>query len=471
MSAEIYNVVIVGSGCAGLAAARKLAEYNLNVLLLDENIHLGGQYLRRVPAKLGTYITYKPEKLKGIGHNLIQDVVSKKIKIINRAKVLGIYPGNQLFIEEENKKAHTVKAEIILLATGAREKLLPFRGWTLPGVITAGAAQILMKSSGILPAEKILIGGTGLFLYAVAHDYLNNLGNLISVLDQTSLIRKISILPYLFAQISRFSESAKFLLKIYFSGTPVRHGTQIIEARGKNTLETVVTVQTDGKGVKKNGTEKVYHTNCLAVSYGFTANIELPQQVECELDFENEKGGWVVKTNETLETTVPNIYAAGEITGIGGALKSVLEGHFCALSILHKFDKISVAEFYAKRNKYSSQRKRHIQFEKKFNALCIPSEETFKLIPDETVICRCEGTKIGEIKKAILNGYHTPGEIKKSVQIGMGSCQGRTCGPILYQILSAFINKPRQEIYPFTARLPIKAVSIRSLVDNDNGCF
>ena len=149
----------------------------------------------------------------------------------------------------------------------------------------------------------------------------------------------------------------------------------------------------------------------------------------------------------------------------------MLEGHFCALSILHKFDKISAAEFYAKRNKYSSQRKRHIQFEKKFNALCNPPEETFKHIPDETVICRCEGTKIGEIKKAILNGYHTPGEIKKSVHIGMGSCQGRTCGPILYQILSAFINKPRQEIYPFTARLPIKAVSIRSLVDNDNGCF
>jgi NADPH-dependent 2,4-dienoyl-CoA reductase/sulfur reductase-like enzyme/bacterioferritin-associated ferredoxin len=450
-----------------LAAASKLAEYNLKVLLLDENIRLGGQYLRRVPKKLGAYSTDKPEKLKRIGYKLIQDINSKKIRIINRAKVLGIYPGNELFIEEKNKKAYTAKAEIILLATGAREKFLPFKGWTLPGVISAGAAQILMKNSGILPAEKILIGGAGLFLYAVAYDYLHNHGKLISVLDQASLVPKISILPYLFHPMSRLFDSARFLAKIYSSGTPVRHGTQIIEARGENSLEKVVTAQTDGNGIPKNGTEKIYRTNCLAVSYGFTANIELPQQAGCQLGFEKEKGGWIVKTNEELETTVPNIYAAGEINGIGGALKSIREGHFCALSILHRLNKISAADYFHQRHKFSAQRHRHIQFEKKFNTLSKTPDETIKRIPDETVICRCEGIKMGQIKKAILNSCRSPGAIKRAVQIGMGSCQGRTCGPVLYQILSAFINKPGQEIYPFTARLPIKAISIRSLVDNN----
>jgi NAD(P)H-nitrite reductase large subunit len=202
------------------------------------------------------------------------------------------------------------------------------------------------------------------------------------------------------------------------------------------------------------------------VSYGFTANIELPQQAGCQLGFEKEKGGWVVKTNEKLETTVPNIYAAGEITGIGGALKSMLEGHFCALFILHRFNKIREADYFRQRHNFSAQRQRHVQFEKKFNTLSRTSDETIKRISDETVICRCEGIKMGEIKKAILNSCHAPGAIKRAVKIGMGSCQGRTCGPVLNQILSAFTNKPEQEIYPFTARLPIKAISIRSLVDN-----
>ncbi|MCX6581943.1 MAG: NAD(P)/FAD-dependent oxidoreductase [Candidatus Aminicenantes bacterium] len=461
-----YNVVIVGSGFSGIVAAGILADYDLSILLLDENIHLGGQLLRKIPVELGDYSSYRPEYIKRIGFRFVESIKNKKITIMNRACLVGVYPDHRLMIESERKEVLSVSYDVLLFATGARERFLPFKGWNLPGVYSTGLVQVLMKSSGVLPAREMLIAGSGLFLFSVGYEFLKNKGKALAILEQTGMMDKAKMLPQLFHQFSKFSEGGKFLAKIYLSGVPVKYRRKIVEARGKGgngALEEVVVGKTDASGKLLVGTEKIYKTNALAVGYGFVPNIEGPQSAGCHLEFSDRKGGWTVKVNEKLETSVENILAAGEITGVGGALKSINEGKIAAFSILHKFEKITGDDYSRQLKKLTNERRRHLAFMDLFNSLYRIPPGALLDIPDDTVVCRCEDITMGDIKKGIDMGFTTSRGLKTALRVSMGNCQGRTCGPVVFDLLSLLGKQEPGAIGPFHARPPLKPVSIDAL--------
>ncbi|MDQ1353289.1 MAG: hypothetical protein QG657_3595 [Acidobacteriota bacterium] len=460
-----YNVVIVGSGFSGIVAAGILADYNLSILLVDENIHLGGQLLRKIPVELGDYSSYRPEYIKRIGFRFVENIKNKKITIMNRACLVGVYPDHKIMIESERKEVLSVSYDMLLFTTGARERFLPFKGWNLPGVYSTGLVQVLMKSSGVLPAREMLIAGSGLFLFSVGYEFLKNKGKALTILEQTGMMDKAKMLPQLLHQFSKFNEGGKFLAKIYLSGVPVKYRRKIVEARGKDALEEVVVGKTDASGKLIVGTEKIYKTNALAVGYGFVPNIEGPQLAGCDLEFSDRKGGWTVKVNEKLETSVENILAAGEITGVGGALKSINEGKIAAFSILDKFEKISAEEYSRQLRKLTDERKHHLKFMDLFNSLYrIPSGALLD-IPDDTVVCRCEDITMGDIKNGIDMGFTTSRGLKTAVRVSMGNCQGRTCGPIVFDLLNLLGKQEPGAIGPFHARPPLKPVSISALAN------
>lgn len=458
-----YNVVIVGSGFSGLAAASILAEQNLSVLMVDENLHIGGQLLRKIPTGLGDNPNYQPDYVKKIGFAFVDNVQQKKITIKNRTNVIGIYPGNRLMLESERKEILDITGEVILFATGARERFLPFKGWTLPGVYSTGMLQVLMKSSGILPAKSILIGGTGLFLFAAAYEFLKNKGQVLAVLEQSGMLDKTQMVPQLFHQLPKITEGARYMSKLFFSGVPVKYRRKIVEARGTNTLEEVVVGKADKNGCLVPGSEKTYKTNALAVGYGFVPNIEAPQLAGCELIYKKDLGGWIVKVNDNLETSVPNIFAAGEITGVGGAFKSIDEGKIAALSILKKFEKINTTDYTQQMVNWTKKRAHHLGFAHYFNGLYGISPEAILDIPDETIVCRCEDITMKEVKEGIAAGYNTPKALKSGMRVTMGNCQGRTCGPIVYDILSAVTHQDAEVNGLFNVRPPLKPVSIEAL--------
>ncbi|MCP5101993.1 MAG: FAD-dependent oxidoreductase, partial [bacterium] len=455
-----YNVVIVGSGFSGIVAAGILADRDLGVLLVDENIHVGGQLLRKIPHELGDCSSYRPDHVKKIGFRFVENIKNKKITVMNRTCVVGCYPDNRLMLERERKEVFTVSYDVLLFATGARERFLPFKGWTLPGVYSAGMVQVLMKSSGILPARKVLIGGSGLFLFSVGYEFLKNKGKVLAVLEQTGMMDKVKMLPLLFHQFSKFAEGGKFLSRIYLSGVPVKYRRKIVEARGKDCLEEVVVGKADASGKLIEGTEKIYKTEALAVGYGFVPNVEGPQSAGCDLEFSQAKGGWTVKVNGGLETTKENILAAGEITGVGGAFKSINEGKIAALTILNKFEKIDKNDYHGQMRKLTKERKHHMDFVHYFNSLYKIPGGALETIPDETVICRCEDITFKEIKEGMAMGFTTPAGLKTAVRASMGNCQGRTCGPVIYDILSLLGKQDPEEAGPFNARPPLKPVSI-----------
>lgn len=457
------DVAIVGSGFSGLVAANILADRGLRVLVLDENIRMGGQVLRSLPWSADSSAD---GGLRRRGVRLIEGIKRKPIEVLNRTKVLDIDEQPALLAEMEEKEIITVAPRVVLLATGARERFLPFKGWTLPGVISTGAAQILMKGSGVLPARKMLVSGTGPFLLALSAEFLRNHGKLLSILDFGGPREKLLMLTQGFHHFSKVMEGARYLAAILTARVPFHHRTMVIEARGRGELDTVVAAGVSSSGSVMGGTERVYRTGCLAVGWGYTPNIELPQRAGCGLTYNTTMGGWVVRVGDDLETTVDRIFAAGEITGIAGALKSINEGELAAYGILRKLDR----DVDLRRLRLvERQRSRHLRFGIYFNKLHKLPDAAFPAIPDEVTICRCEDVKMGDIRRAVNEGYDTPVMLKRALRIGMGNCQGRTCAPLVYDILSSLTKRTAKDIPVLSVRTPVKVVAVRSFLGQGRG--
>jgi NADPH-dependent 2,4-dienoyl-CoA reductase/sulfur reductase-like enzyme len=461
-----YDVIIIGSGFAGIVAAEKLADSGLSILLVDENIHIGGQLLRKIPEELGEYASYKPEKVKKIGFGFVNQLKNNKIEVMNKTTLVGIYDNREILLEQDRTRTLSLKYGVLLFATGARERFLPFKGWTLPGVYSTGMLQVLIKSSGVLPAKKMLIAGSGLFLFAAGYEYLKNGGELLGIMELSSMSDKVKFLPQVTHQFAKFSEGGKFLAKIITSGVPVRFRKKVIEARGDKELEEVVVAKVDRKGGIISGTEKTYSIPALAMGYGFVPNIEAPQLAGCELEYSQDRGGWIVKVNDRLETTKENIFAAGEITGVGGAFKSITEGEIAAAAILNKFELSHNTAYAEKLKKLLRARKHHMSFVKCFNGLYEIKPKTIQDIPEETIICRCENVTKKTIIDAIQSGCQDPNGLKMSVRCAMGQCQGRTCAPVIYDILADVCDTNRQDIGLYSVRPPFKPVSVKALRDS-----
>ncbi len=467
MKSKKYNVVIIGSGFSGIVAANKLVGKGLTILMIDENFHVGGQLLRKIPEKLGKDKNYKPDYIKKVGMEFVSNIKGTELDILNNTSVIGIYDNNEILIEVEKSKVESVNYDMILFATGARERYLPFKGWTLPGVFSAGMAQVMMKTSGVLPAKDIVVGGSGLFLFSAAYELLKNGANVLSVFESGKIIDKMQMFPTLMHYPSKISEGVRYVSKILTSRVPIRHKTRIIEARGRRSVEEVVVVKTDNRGKMIPGKEKVIKTGGVALSYGFVPNIELPNLAGCDLKFERSLGGWIADVNENMESSVKGIYCAGEITGIGGALKSINEGEIAAHSILLDFAKGNRKKLVNSRRKLIKARKHHLNFSKYFNTLYGIRNVDIEFIPDEAIVCRCEDVKMGDIRKAVENGFTSPGALKTYVRAGMGNCQGRTCGPIIYDMLNIISEIKGENFTPFSKRPPLKPVKIRSLINNE----
>jgi NADPH-dependent 2,4-dienoyl-CoA reductase/sulfur reductase-like enzyme len=464
MSRKSYDIVIIGGGFSGILAATILAKHALNVLIVDENVDLGGQFLRHHPGQ--TDSGESPSRLQRLGFEAMRALDAKRVHLMLRTEVIGITDQRELLICEGGERIYNVSPEVVLLATGARERFVPFKGWTLPGVISTGAAQILLKGSGVLPAGEVLIGGSGIFPYAVAAQILMKKGRVRAILDQNLLSEKIGIAKGLILEKSKIGEVIRYMTKLVASLTPVEFGVKIKEASGQNGLEEVLTVKIDRNGSMVPGTETRYPCECLAIGYGFAANIELAQLAGCRLEYDEGKGGWIVWVNEDLETSIAGIFAAGEITGIAGATKSITEGKLAALGILSKLGKISGDTFVAQSIRLKKVREQHLRFGEYFNAQQKIPSEVMRSIPDETIICRCEDITMGEIKTAVLNGCATPDALKKAVRTGMGICQGRTCGPIICEVIAALKRMPPDHFSSLSVRTPVKAVPLKALANS-----
>ncbi|MFC2145142.1 NAD(P)/FAD-dependent oxidoreductase [Actinomycetota bacterium] len=321
--------VIIGAGPAGLSAAKEAAVHGVKVTVLDENDRPGGQLFTQTHKFFGSKEHSAGIRGFNIGNQLLKDIKELNVKLLFNTVVYGIFPDKTTMFSTNGGKIQTIKANNILLATGGLEKPITFLGWTLPGIMGAGAAQTMMNVHRVLPGKKALMVGSG------------NVGLIVSYqLKQAGceVAGLIEILP----RISGYKVHAS---KIRRAGIPILTPYTIKEAKGKDFVESVVIVQVNKSCKPIDGTELEIDCDLICIAAGLQPFNELCWQINMDMKYIGALGGFVPVHDRNLETSIKDIYVAGDLAGIEEASSAMEEGRLVGNVIAHKLGYINQKQF------------------------------------------------------------------------------------------------------------------------------
>ena len=448
------DVAVIGGGPAGLAAATAAARAGAVVHLIDGAPAAGGQYWMQ---PIGGHPS--PQSLAGAA--AIADALSAGVQIHANAEVWAVFDRFRILaaIGEEPLE---IAARAIVVASGAQDRVPAFPGWTLPGVITAGAAQRLAKLGGVRAGKRVVVAGSGPFLLVVAgvlHSIETEIAAFIEA-RRPDLTTALHLARY----PERWRETLQLLRPIVSARTQRRFGWIVTEALGTDRVEGVRIARLDAHGAIDAGSTRVIDSiDALVTGWGFRPSIEVTAQLGCAHAFDNARGGWFCEADaRTGRTSIAGVYAAGEVTGVAGALSAQLTGKIAGEAAAEEVG------FTTLRAEQQQRLQRVTAFAAGLNALYAPPPELAQLARADTIVCRCESVTAAEIRRARGEGTETVYGAKSWTRAGMGRCQGRMCGWSIAQILAGSGDDAKPG---FNApRIPLRPVSldvVAAALEND----
>jgi thioredoxin reductase/bacterioferritin-associated ferredoxin len=474
MTEQRVELAIVGAGPAGLEAAITAADAGVEVSLIEAYSRPGGQYYKQLPASFqGVGDTVHQAESRTIFHRL----EAAKIQMLANTVVWGAFPGATgeawLLALHGSGAPHRMRAKAVILATGAWDRPVSFPGWTLPGVMTAGAAQNLLKNQRVLPGRRVLLSGTGPLQWAVAAQLSQAGADVAAVLEGASLTKRLGVRHTLamWRQVERLREGWGYWRTLRRAGVPLKFGWAVIEARGDDEVEEVDIARLNDRWQPILDSRQTIPVDTLLIGYGFVPAIELGRLLGCQQDYEPRRGGYVPRRDRHMQTSLPGVYAVGDGAGVGGAKLAQVEGHIAGLAAARQLGRLdqSIAQ-----NLLASQRPaliREQRFARMLGDLFTPGPGLYTLATDDTLICRCEEVSLAEIRQAVATGARTVTEIKGLTRAGMGNCQGRLCGELVARAIVNECNTPGElskcieAAGFFTARSPIHPLPLSALAE------
>ncbi|MFB9905933.1 FAD-dependent oxidoreductase [Allokutzneria oryzae] len=395
------DIVVVGAGPAGVAAAEAAVRCGSSVTLIDSAPRLGGQYGRQAfdTAYVG---------IPGVQH--LANTVVWAVEPLERGHRLHLRTGPA---DAPDRVATVLDARSLILATGAYDRAIPFPGWDLPGVCTAGAAQALAKGQRVAVGDRVLLAGTGPFLLPVAESLVNVGSRVLGVLEANSPTGWMRDLRGTFAGRGKAAELAGYAAMLAKHRIPYLPRTTVIAAHGSGHVTAVTVAKLDRDWNVVPGSEKRLDVDAVCVGFGFVPQIDLAVATGCDVD----KG--FVRVDSAQRTSVAGVFAAGEITGIGGADLAAAEG--------------TVAGTAAARGDVPHHALRTVRKGRMFAgalAAAHPVQPGWRSwLDSDTLICRCEEVSYGELCQAVeQRQVRDLRSLKLVSRVGLGPCQGRICG-------------------------------------------
>jgi len=314
---EQYEFIVVGGGPSGMSGAIEAARAGVKgIAIIDENPTLGGQLVKQTHKFFGGKAHRAGERGIDIGVDMERTCGELGIEILRDTVVWGIFNHDTLALYQDHK-SRRIRAKAILLSTGASENNITCPGWTLPGVMGAGAIQTMMNVHRVLPGKKILMVGSGNVGLIVSYQLVQAGAEVSAVID---------ILP----TIGGYGVHASKITRL---GIPIHVSQTLKEIRGQDRVEEAVTIEVDSSFKPIPGTEKTYPVDTVCIAVGLSPLSELAWMCGCEFRYIGELGGWVPCRRETMETTVPGIYIAGDASGIEEASTAIMTGAIAGLSV------------------------------------------------------------------------------------------------------------------------------------------
>ncbi|MEU9510222.1 FAD/NAD(P)-binding oxidoreductase [Micromonospora sp. NPDC048170] len=419
-----YDVVVVGAGPAGLAAAAAAARAGCRVAVLDAGPRPGGQFWRHRPDADGrghhgwsTFARLR-EQLDTVDHR-----ADAAVWFVEAGRTVAGPAGAEFAV---HTRSEVLRGRRLVIATGAHDRVVPFPGWDLPGVVTAGGAQALLKGQGLTFARRIAVAGTGPFLLPVATGLAEAGGTVVGVYEANDPLGYARRLRPVLGAAGKLAEAGRYGWRMLRHTVPYRRRTAVVAAHGTDHLTgvTVAPVGPDGTVV---GTGTEVECDGLAVGFGFTPQLELAVTLGCATRLDSD-GSLVLAVDAAQATSVPGVYAAGEVTGVGGADLSLVEGELAggaaALSLGRP------PSWSARRHdRLLRDRRRLRRFAAALHAVHPVPAGWPEWCDDDTLVCRCEEVPAGAVRRAVreLSAGDARGA-KLLTRAGMGWCQGRVCG-------------------------------------------
>ncbi|HEY4347565.1 MAG TPA: FAD-dependent oxidoreductase [Gaiellaceae bacterium] len=447
------DVVVVGAGPGGIGAAIAAAGSGATVVLLDEHGSAGGQFFRGADSRPTDADAARLRELRATLENL-------HVEVIPSAVAWSIF-GLDVLVAHDGR-SETITAGAIVLATGAYDRPVPFPGWTLPGVMSAGGAQALLKAHHILPGRRVLLAGAGPFLLPVA-SALAKAGASVIVAEPSTRGDWASLLPASFRIPSLVRDAASYELALRRGSVERRRGWKLVSIGGASTVESATIARVDREWRAVPGTEEQLDVDTVAIGYGFVPSIELAQLCDCDLRWDVHGQAWFVAVDDAMATTTPGVYAAGEITAVGGWLVAFAAGRIAgANAAAHA---LTGASGTARPDRDLLRRR---AFAARLDRVFAPRPGLWEGLADDTsVVCRCEEVAAGELRERVRGGCTSPKALKDWTRAGMGLCQGRICTGSIAQILAEETGVAPSAVGRPSVRPPVKPIAIEEILMED----
>ena len=447
-SKKVYDTIVIGAGPSGVKAALKCSKKGQKVLIIDSNQNSGGQIYRAPPK------SYVKKDNKSLEENLIQIKFSENLKKNNidtayNHTVWQVSPGFKINTFNEEGTVEWSSKNLIV-ATGTYEKIIPFEGWTTPGIIGLAACTIMLKSHQTVPGNKIILSGNGPLLILVAYYVLKFGGKVDAIIDTSSKIKWIQSMFSLILNPKNFIQGISWILKIILSKVPIYSNSLVTKA---NKTKNGISVEIQNI---KNNKIKVLETEVLAIGHGLTPSTDITRLLRVDHLYNELKGGWIPKLDKYFRSSMKGLYITGDGAGISGAIAAEDKGELAAHALLKDQNIINENEFNNETSKILNRLKRYEIFAKGIAELNFTPTSLIKNINDDTILCRCEDITKKDIKNAVSNGAKNLNQIKSWTRFGMGPCQGRTCQYSVAKVASEQLKCNVKDLGYLTGRTPLR---------------
>jgi NADPH-dependent 2,4-dienoyl-CoA reductase/sulfur reductase-like enzyme len=457
------DIAIVGAGPAGLSAAIAAADAGARVVVVDEYFKPGGQYFRQPQAQFTTI----NEDILGKSYQASKPIIEavarhERIEVRTGSLAWGAFHDGVLELERDNV-CERLASDRLIVATGAYERPIPFRGWILPGVTTAGAAQTMLKAQFVLPGRRTLMSGTGPFQLPVASQIVRAGGAIVEILEARARAAFFKPFARPWLHLDKLWEAQGYYTTLLTHGVPLRYGQTVIEARGDGRVEEAVIAPLDEQGQPLEQQARVAAVDSILTNFGFIPSLQLPRLLGCETVWDAAGCCWVASCDQDQRSSVQRVLLAGEVTGIAGHRVAMAEGEVAGRRAAADLGFLTETEFVRLSGEPHRRRARHQSFAEHVKRNFAPLPKLYETIGDDIVVCRCEDVTAGSIRQAASEWGGSLRAIKQCTRAGMGQCQGRICEATVVELAIRLSGRTAAETGRDTVRQQIKPVSLSAL--------
>ncbi|WP_321948929.1 NAD(P)/FAD-dependent oxidoreductase [Paraburkholderia sp. J10-1] len=459
--AEAVDVVVVGAGPAGMSAATHSARAGLSVVLIDEQDAVGGQIYRAI----GRADARRKEILGpdyAAGDAIAQAFARSGARHVAHASVWQVTREHAVHYLKDGKVG-SLQAKRVILASGALERPFPIPGWTLPGVLTAGAAQILLKSAGEVPASPPVLAGCGPLLYLLGWQYVRAGVPIRALVDTTRHEDRWRAKRHLLAALRSWpflSKGLQLIRTLREAKVPIFEAADDLAVEGRQ----------DSDGVQRaaaltftsQGRAQRIEADVILLHQGVVPNTQFTQALRATHRWDNGQLCFKPQTDAWGELDVPGIFVAGDGAGIGGAQAAAQQGTLAALAAAAQLGTIDLAARDREAAPHRAELERVMRIRPFLDSLYRPRDAN-RIPADSTIVCRCEEVTAGELRGFVGLGCVGPNQAKSFGRCGMGPCQGRMCGLTVTEVIADARNVPPAEVGYYRIRPPIKPLTLGEL--------